>query len=238
MNFIDLLCGKTGTPSTVIYPAVHQPNVEEISVQKQHLTHHKCILCVSDLPRWRPLPSQWSNKAAPQPVPGELLRGMLQATRNSVWGSAGGGEWRRGLVWPPDAHVPPKVFPAHKFCQTLTSILSPCPSTTLAYKLSTICSSHLFSLNSILHLDSPCPHAEPETAFPADDRSTHPWRQTQKGPPESQQRLTTWRLEYWFNRKRFSFAAGWTRSSKAVERKYRLSHRLSSCEEEEHLIAH
>lgn len=155
MNFIDLLCGKTGTPSTVIYPAVHQPNVEEICVQKQHLTHHKRILCVSDLPRWRPLPSQWSNKAAPQPVPGELLRGMLQATRNSVWGSAGGGEWRRGLVWPPDAHVPPKVFPAHKFCQTLTSIPSPCPSTTLAYKLSTIRSSHLFSLNSIFAFGLP-----------------------------------------------------------------------------------
>lgn len=81
-------------------------------------------LCVSDLPGRRPLHPQRSHEAAPQPVPGELLRGVLQATGDRVWGGAGGGERRRGLAWPPCA---PESSPCSYVSPALTSIPSLCP---------------------------------------------------------------------------------------------------------------
>lgn len=75
---------------------------EQLHSKKRKICHYSCaylILHVIDLPRWRPLHSQRSNTAASQPVPGELLRGMLQATWKSVWRGPGRREWRWGLAW-------------------------------------------------------------------------------------------------------------------------------------------
>lgn len=95
-----------------------------MNVCSLHLTHYKTCLCVSDLPGRRPLHPQRSHEAAPQPVPGELLRGVLQATGDRVWGGAGGGERRRGLAWPPCA---PESSPCSYVSPALTSIPSLCP---------------------------------------------------------------------------------------------------------------
>lgn len=73
---------------------------------------------------------------------------MLQATRNSVWGGTGGGEWRWGLAWPPEAHVP-EILPIHMFRLPLTFIPSPCAQHNTGIQLSAICNPHLFSLKLI-----------------------------------------------------------------------------------------
>lgn len=95
-----------------------------MNVWSLQLPHCKTYLCVSDIPGRRPLHPQRSHEAAPQPVPGELLRGVLQATGDRVWGGAGGGERGRGLAWPPSC---PESSPAHTFSPALTSIPSLCP---------------------------------------------------------------------------------------------------------------
>jgi len=91
-----------------------------------------------DLPGRRPLPPQRGHTAAPEPVPGELLRGVLQATGAAVWGGSGGGERRRGLAlapwalnpsppvrspaWPPDLRPRPPTPKKHnadiQLCRT------------------------------------------------------------------------------------------------------------------------
>lgn len=117
---------------------------------------------------------------------------------------------------------------------------------------SVLCS--LFFWIDSLHLGSDRPHAEPETASPAEDGSSPTctpilpssssalsFNREALPPTESQQK--NWRPDTMFwsipiQRKAVSFTAGWSSSSKAVERNRQLSHRLSSCEEKEHLIAH
>ena len=107
---------------------------------------HTPCLFPSDLPRWGPLPARGRDAAAPQPIPGQLLWGVLQATGQAVWRDlgGGGGERRRGLALPalllhhhttprptstsrkpvatpcPPNPVPPFIL--------LCSFLSPCPS--------------------------------------------------------------------------------------------------------------
>lgn len=94
MNLRDPLCSKTYFPNmekniiicaTTGLVSTDMSMLENATKQtvSKRLTHVN-LLCVSDLPRRRPLHSQRGNKAAPQPVPSELLRGMLQATRDRV----------------------------------------------------------------------------------------------------------------------------------------------------------
>lgn len=105
----------------------------------------------------------------------------------------------------------------------------------------------------------PCPHAEPETAFfPADWRSNstsilppHPlipppeFRSQKSAPPSGEPTQTDDQTRRFFwNIPKDLTGSGLLHSGmdqllkKAAERKHRLSRRLWSCEDEEHLIAH
>lgn len=65
------------------------------------------VLCsLSDLPRRGPLHPQRGHAAAPQPVTGQLLRGVFPATGQRVRGDTGGGDRGRGLAWAKP--IPPK----------------------------------------------------------------------------------------------------------------------------------
>lgn len=141
----------------------------------------------TDLPRWRPLHSQRSNTATPQPVPGELLWGMLQATRESVWGGSGRREWRRRLAWHhPYGHLPnlhPVIVLKHNTGVQLSTIHT---SSVLA----------LFVLVRLCCIWTPIvrmlnPKLPDPTPFCSEFKS-------KKAPPGSQQKLTTWHdvLEY------------------------------------------
>lgn len=185
------------------------------------------VLYVLDLPWWRPLYPQWCNTAAPQPVSRELLWGMLQATRKSVWGGPGRRKWRWGLAWP---WVSPPVW---------SSTEPPSCPCAKAQHWRSLYAPHLFLLPLIwfnsLHLDFLCPHAELETAFPADDRLLHLFFLTFK-PKRPNNDLTCFGI-YWFNRKHSSSQRGVPAPQKQWTESFS-SHRLSSCEEQEPLIAH
>lgn len=64
-------------------------------------------------------------------------------------------------------------------------------------QLSTTFSTHLFSLNTILHLDSLRLPGEPEAGSPAGDRSTHPTPSLSPAPSSNLEKALRWAGEGW-----------------------------------------
>lgn len=153
---------------------------------------------------------QGSTSASPWWTSSRNASGYLKECLRRHWKKRVKTRVSLASLGPPPSPSCPSIRP--------TATPSTCPKHNTGVQSSTICNCHLFLLHLFwfdsLHLDSPCPHAEPWDCLSSRrqiDSFAHPHSSSSapssdpKGPLESQQRLMTWHdvLEYtdWFNRK-------------------------------------